>query len=146
MTVTAADLLPYFSLENQRESIHCVPMDHDHSYKNLFSHPEMVSDLLRGFVREDWVAEVDFTTLERVSGSYVADDLRGLRRNYLAFSHPAFGQYPTRGYQGLPSRLNRKILDVALLRLRFCAAKQIPLGCSISATKSDPNPGANSAN
>jgi len=112
-------------------------IDYDHSYKNLFSHPEMVSDLLRGFVREDWVAEVDFTTLERVSGSYVADDLRGLRRNYLAFSHPAFGQYPTRGYQGLPSRLNRKILDVALIRLWFC---------SISATKSDPNPGANSAN
>ncbi len=30
-------------------------MDHDQSYKLLFSHPEMVADLLRGFVREDWV-------------------------------------------------------------------------------------------
>jgi hypothetical protein len=29
--------------------------DHDHSYKNLFSHAPMVADLLRGFVREDWV-------------------------------------------------------------------------------------------
>ncbi len=28
-------------------------MDHDQSYKLLFSHPEMVADLLRGFVRED---------------------------------------------------------------------------------------------
>ena len=27
-------------------------MDHDHSYKLLFSHAEMVADLLRGFVRE----------------------------------------------------------------------------------------------
>jgi len=30
-------------------------MDHDHSYKNLFSHPEMFADLLRGFVHEEWV-------------------------------------------------------------------------------------------
>jgi hypothetical protein len=50
--------------------------DYDHSYKLLFSHPEMVSDLLRGFVHEDWVAQVDFATLERFSGSYVSDDLR----------------------------------------------------------------------
>lgn len=28
---------------------------HDHSYKLLFSHPEMVRDLLTGFVKEDWV-------------------------------------------------------------------------------------------
>lgn len=51
-------------------------MDHDHSYKLLFSHAEMVADLLRGFVREDWVAELDFATLEKIGGSYVADDLR----------------------------------------------------------------------
>lgn len=36
----------------------------------------MVEDLLRGFVNEAWVQHVDFTTLERVSGSYVSDDLR----------------------------------------------------------------------
>lgn len=51
-------------------------MDHDHSYKLLFSHAEMVADLLRGFVLEDWVRELDFATLEKVGGSYVADDLR----------------------------------------------------------------------
>jgi predicted transposase/invertase (TIGR01784 family) len=51
-------------------------MSHDHSYKLLFSHPEMVADLLRGFVREDWVSQLDFETLEKVSGSFVADDLR----------------------------------------------------------------------
>ena len=33
-------------------------MDYDHSYKLLFSHAEMVEDLLRGFVREDWVAQM----------------------------------------------------------------------------------------
>jgi hypothetical protein len=50
--------------------------DHDHSYKHLFSHRRMVEDLLRGFVREEWVKHLDFTTLERVSSSYVSDDLR----------------------------------------------------------------------
>jgi hypothetical protein len=51
-------------------------MDHDQSYKLLFSHPEMVADLLRGFVHEDWVQHLDFDSLEKVSGTYVADDLR----------------------------------------------------------------------
>lgn len=36
----------------------------------------MVADLLRGFVRDDWVSDLDFSTLEKVGGSYVSDDLR----------------------------------------------------------------------
>ena len=48
----------------------------DSGYKLLFSHPELVADLLRGFVPEPWVAEVDFATLTPVKGSYVSDDLR----------------------------------------------------------------------
>lgn len=32
--------------------------DHDNSYKLLFSHPQMVEDLLRGFVHEDWITTV----------------------------------------------------------------------------------------
>ena len=51
-------------------------MEHDHAYKLLFSHPQLVADLLRGFVREDWVRQLDFSTLEPVSGHYVSDDLR----------------------------------------------------------------------
>ncbi|ALG68673.1 Rpn family recombination-promoting nuclease/putative transposase [Beggiatoa leptomitoformis] len=50
--------------------------DHDPSYKRFFSHPEMVKDLLEGFVHEDWVKELDFTTLEKVSGQFTSDDLR----------------------------------------------------------------------
>jgi predicted transposase YdaD len=49
---------------------------HDHSYKLLFSHAAMVEDLLRGFIHEVWVKELDFTTLEKVSGSFISDDLR----------------------------------------------------------------------
>jgi predicted transposase YdaD len=54
-------------------------MEHDASYKLLFSHTRMVEDLLQGFVREAWVRDVDCTTLERVSDSYISDDLRSRR-------------------------------------------------------------------
>ena len=50
--------------------------DYDAGYKLLFSHPEMVRDLLTGFVREAWVEDLDFDTLECLSGEHVADDLR----------------------------------------------------------------------
>ncbi len=50
--------------------------NHDSSYKYLFSHANMVKDLLSGFVKENWVKDLDFTTLEKINGSYVSDDLR----------------------------------------------------------------------
>jgi hypothetical protein len=50
--------------------------DHDHSYKLLFAHSRMVRELLETFVGGDWVAEVDLDSLERVSDSYISDDLR----------------------------------------------------------------------
>ncbi len=49
---------------------------HDHSYKLLFSEPQIVIDLLQGFVHERWVKELDYTTLEKVPGSFITDDLR----------------------------------------------------------------------
>lgn len=48
---------------------------HDGSYKLFFSYPNMVADLLRGFVHELDVEELDFTSLEKVNASYVSDDL-----------------------------------------------------------------------
>lgn len=51
-------------------------MPHDSAYKQFFSNPEMVESLLRDFVPADFVADLDFSTLERCSGSYVTDDLR----------------------------------------------------------------------
>jgi hypothetical protein len=32
---------------------------HDPSHQLLFSHRDLVADLIRDFVREDWVAELD---------------------------------------------------------------------------------------
>jgi len=36
----------------------------------------MVEGLLRGFVQEDWIERLDFSTLEKVGNSFVSDDLR----------------------------------------------------------------------
>ncbi|TBV14575.1 transposase [Stutzerimonas kirkiae] len=50
--------------------------EQDKALRNLFNHPWMVRDLLSGFVQEDWVRELDFSTLEKVNGHYVSDALR----------------------------------------------------------------------
>jgi predicted transposase YdaD len=52
------------------------PPRHDPGYKSLFSHRIMVEELLRGFVREDWIDRLDFSTLQKVANSFVSGDLR----------------------------------------------------------------------
>ena len=52
-----------------------VPV-HDAAYKDLFSHPRMVEDLLRGFAAPEWSHTLDFSTLEKLPAEYVSDDLR----------------------------------------------------------------------
>jgi predicted transposase/invertase (TIGR01784 family) len=49
---------------------------HDTGYKLLFSHPEMVRDLLTGYMPGGWLEQADFTTLERVNASYVSENER----------------------------------------------------------------------
>lgn len=49
---------------------------HDSGYKLIYSHAEMVRDLLQGFVPATWLRDLDLSTLEKCSGSYVSDDLR----------------------------------------------------------------------
>jgi hypothetical protein len=48
----------------------------DACYKLMFSHPELVRDLVLGFVPDPWLESLDYSTLEKVPGSYVTDDLR----------------------------------------------------------------------
>ena len=47
----------------------------DASLINLFSHPDMVKDLLRGFIREDWVGQLDFRTLAKVETTFISEHL-----------------------------------------------------------------------
>jgi hypothetical protein len=52
-------------------------MEYDASYKPLsLRMPAWWKTCCAGLSMRLWVREVDFTTLERVSGSYVSDDLR----------------------------------------------------------------------
>ena len=48
----------------------------DQGYKLLFSHPEMVEDLLKGFVKEDWVNTLDFSSLEKLDTHHIADNFK----------------------------------------------------------------------
>lgn len=48
---------------------------HDGSYRRLFSHPQMVEALLRRYVAQEWVDQLDFETLQAVPGHYVSKRL-----------------------------------------------------------------------
>jgi hypothetical protein len=53
--------------------------DHDALYHRLFSHPGMVAQLLREFVAEPWLADLDLYGMERVNAKFHSDD--GHRRD-----------------------------------------------------------------
>jgi hypothetical protein len=56
---------------------------HDYGYQRPFSRPEMIRDLLIGFVREPWIADLDFATLERYPGEFIDDRLRQRRNDVI---------------------------------------------------------------
>jgi len=47
---------------------------HDRSYKDLLSHPEMIKDLLTGFVQEDFIADIDFSDFQKVGTTYILEE------------------------------------------------------------------------
>jgi hypothetical protein len=49
---------------------------HDASRRALFSHPDVIRDLIRGYVDEPWVKDIDFSTLRRLPASFVTPRLR----------------------------------------------------------------------
>lgn len=51
---------------------------HDALYHRMFSHREMVAQLLREFVTEPWAAELDLDAMERVNGKLLGR--KGIRR------------------------------------------------------------------
>lgn len=46
---------------------------HDASYKAIFTHPEIIQQLLEDFVKQDWVKKLDFSTLEKTNDHYVRE-------------------------------------------------------------------------
>jgi predicted transposase/invertase (TIGR01784 family) len=51
----------------------------DSLYKQLFAHPEIVRDLVAGFLAADWARDLTVQALERVNASYASD--RGKARH-----------------------------------------------------------------
>ena len=45
----------------------------DMLYKQLFAHPEVVRDLLTGFVSAEWTGSLDVSAFERINASYTSD-------------------------------------------------------------------------
>ena len=64
------------------------PSSHDTGYKMLFSHPEMVRDLLTQYVPGPWLEHADFSSLERVNASYVSET-EPVLHNFLLLGQPA---------------------------------------------------------
>jgi len=51
----------------------------DTLYRQLFAHPEIVRDLLAGFLPADWARSLEVAAFERVNASYASD--RGKQRH-----------------------------------------------------------------
>ncbi|MGV8118269.1 MAG: Rpn family recombination-promoting nuclease/putative transposase [Candidatus Xenobiia bacterium LiM19] len=49
---------------------------YDRGYKRLFSHPRMVEDLIKSFVREDFVRDINFGKLKRDFDSFITEEFR----------------------------------------------------------------------
>jgi predicted transposase/invertase (TIGR01784 family) len=47
---------------------------YDSGYKKLFSNHEFLRQLLTGFVNEDWIHEIEYSTIERLDKSFVSDE------------------------------------------------------------------------
>jgi len=114
---------------------------HDHSYKHLFSHPRMVTDLMRGFVHEDWVEQLDFSTLEKLNASYITEDLRHRADDIVWRVRMTGGQrdwvyvYLLMEFQSTPDRFMavRMMSYLALLYLDLIKSGQVPKRKSLPA-------------
>jgi hypothetical protein len=107
--------------------------EHDPSYKLLFSHRDLVADLIRGFVHEDWVEQLDFTTLQRVSEIGVSHDLREREDDMiwrLRWGERWVYVYLLLEFQSSVDRLMavRLLTYVGLLYQDLAAAGEIPSG------------------
>ena len=49
------------------------PQKHDRAYRRFFSLPEMVVDLVRGFIPEDWVQHLDLANMRQMSDVIIGD-------------------------------------------------------------------------
>ncbi|AEJ20298.1 Rpn family recombination-promoting nuclease/putative transposase [Gracilinema caldarium] len=56
---------------------------HDHNYKNLFSHPQLLKELLISCVPEPWVTDLDFTRACRIDKSFITSSQKKLESDLI---------------------------------------------------------------
>jgi hypothetical protein len=94
----------------------------------------MVTDLMRGFVHEDWVERLDFSTLEKLNASYITEDLRHRADDLVWRVRMAGGEgewvyvYLLMEFQSTPDRYMavRMMSYLALLYLDLIKSGQVP--------------------
>lgn len=107
--------------------------NHDEGYKNLFKHPRMVKDLLRGFVDAPWVDEVDFSTLEKLPSEYTVDKKLKKRASDIIWRVKSHGKWLyvviLLEFQSRPDPVMafRMMSYVSLLYLDFYAEKRFEI-------------------
>jgi len=47
---------------------------YDEANKRLFSEPQMIKDLIKGFVKDTWIEDLDFSTLDRINASFISSN------------------------------------------------------------------------
>ncbi len=52
-----------------------MEQQHDRSYYRLFSRPALLEDLIRNFVDEPWVSELDFSGIEQLNTKFHSEAL-----------------------------------------------------------------------
>ena len=61
---------------------------HDTRYKKLFTNLTLVKELLLYFVNEEFVKELDFSTLERLDKSFITDEFKEKESVFVALMNP----------------------------------------------------------
>ncbi|MFZ5368269.1 MAG: Rpn family recombination-promoting nuclease/putative transposase [Spirochaetota bacterium] len=60
-----------------------MPHSHDYGYKDLFSHPHILKELLFSFVTEPWVTELDFSHATLIDKSFITPSKKKLESDLI---------------------------------------------------------------
>ena len=60
-----------------------MPHSHDYGYKDLFSHPQILKELLLSCVTEPWVADLDFSQASLVDKSFITPSKKKLESDLI---------------------------------------------------------------
>ncbi len=60
---------------------------HDKRYKKIFSNPIVMERFLKSFVHEDFIAKLDFSSMQKIDKEYVSDEYVGTESDIVYKGH-----------------------------------------------------------